>query len=135
VRQFLTPKWIAGHLVAIVLVAACLGLGWWQIRRAAAGNALSFGYSFEWPVFAGFVIFVWSREVRAARRQRAQPAADQPAPPAEPESGLLASVPVRSRPAAAQDDADPQLRAYNEYLTWLNADPSRRPGDYPGTVG
>ena len=52
------------HLVMVVLVAACLGLGWWQIGRAAGGNPLSFGYAFEWPVFALFVIFIWYREVR-----------------------------------------------------------------------
>jgi hypothetical protein len=124
VRRFLTPRWIGWHLLTIVLVGACLVLGWWQIGRAAQGNALSFGYAFEWPVFAAFVVFLWVREIRAARR------APDP-PPAAPAPDLLASVPVRHRPPA-EDEADPQLRAYNEYLTWLNADPSRRPRDYPG---
>jgi hypothetical protein len=127
VRRFLTPRWIAWHLVTIVLVAACLALGWWQIGRAAGGNALSFGYAFEWPVFALFVIFIWSREVRAARR-RPGPEEESPAPPAD----LVTRVPVRARPAADDADGDPQLRAYNEYLTWLNADPTNRPADYPG---
>jgi DNA-binding transcriptional regulator of glucitol operon len=127
VHRFLTPRWIAWHLVTIVLVAACLALGWWQIGRAAGGNALSFGYAIEWPVFALFVIFIWSREVRAARR-RAQPGGqDEPAPPE-----LVASLPVRPRPVVDEGDADPQLRAYNEYLAWLSEDPARKPADYPG---
>jgi hypothetical protein len=131
VRRFLTPRWIAWHLLTTVAVGGCLGLGWWQIRRAAGGNALSFGYAFEWPVFALFVIFIWSREVRAARKG-ARPAPETAEPAAAPVSGLLASVPVRPRPVAGEGDTDPQLNAYNEYLTWLNADPNRRPADYPG---
>jgi hypothetical protein len=137
VRRFLTPRWIARHLLMIVLVTACLGLGWWQIRRAAGGNALSFGYAIEWPVFALFVIFIWLREVRAERHpprvggRAAAPAVPRDAGPDDSASALLTSVPLRERPAAATED-DPQLRAYNQYLAWLNADPSRRPSDYPG---
>lgn len=126
----------------IVLVAGCLGLGWWQIGRAARGNALSFGYAFEWPVFALFVIFIWYREVRldlygpGGPSGRGEPSGpDEEAPPVEspPEvPRLLSSVPARRQPAERAQDADPRLRAYNEYLAWLNADPTRRPGDYPG---
>ena len=36
VRQLLTPRWLSTHLLAVVLVAACLGLGQWQLDRAAA---------------------------------------------------------------------------------------------------
>ena len=32
---------------------------------------------------------------------------------------------------AGADDDDPELAAYNRYLAWLAADPSRRPQDYP----
>jgi hypothetical protein len=131
VRRFLTPRWIAWHLVTIVLSGACLGLGWWQVRRAAGGNGLSFGYAIEWPVFALFVIFIWVREVRAARHRDAPPDGTAEAP-AAPASGLLSSAPLPPRPVAEEGDADPQLRAYNEYLTWLNADPGRKPADYPG---
>ena len=48
----------------LVLVAAFLILGWWQLGRAKQGNALSLGYTFEWPFFAAFVIFMWVREMR-----------------------------------------------------------------------
>jgi DNA-binding transcriptional regulator of glucitol operon len=127
VRRFLTPRWIAWHLLTIVLVVACLALGWWQIRRAAGGNALSYGYAIEWPVFALFVIFIWSREIRAERR-RDRPDGETETVPA----ALAASVPVRPRPVTDEGDADPQLRAYNEYLAWLSEDPARKPADYPG---
>src|SRR5215207_9551398 len=49
-----TPAWIARHVLAIVLVLAFLALGWWQFDRASGGNALSWGYTFEWPLFAAF---------------------------------------------------------------------------------
>jgi cytochrome oxidase assembly protein ShyY1 len=35
VRRLLTPRWLAIHLLAVVLVAACAGLGRWQLDRAA----------------------------------------------------------------------------------------------------
>ncbi len=128
VRRFLTPAWIARHVAMVVLVAACLALGWWQIGRAAGGNALSFGYAIEWPVFALFVIFIWYREVRAELHP---PDEEEPPPVPEPEMPeLLTSLPTRSRPSVEAQDSDPHLRAYNEYLAWLNEDPTRRPSDY-----
>ena len=67
-KRLWTPGWIARHVAMVVLVAAFLALGWWQLSRAAGGNAISWGYAVEWPVFAGFVVFVWWREVRQALR-------------------------------------------------------------------
>ncbi|GIG58913.1 hypothetical protein Lfu02_32850 [Longispora fulva] len=67
-RRLLTPRWLLLHLLAAAIVAAMLGLAWWQIGRARDGNALSIGYSLEWPVFAGFTIFVWIRAVRRELR-------------------------------------------------------------------
>ena len=34
VRRLLTPRWLAIHLLAIVLVVACVLLGQWQLGRA-----------------------------------------------------------------------------------------------------
>lgn len=65
-RRLWTPRWILVHVAAVVLVIGFLWLGWWQVQRAAGGNLLSFGYAIEWPVFAGFVIFVWLKEMRRA---------------------------------------------------------------------
>src|SRR5262245_25006977 len=106
----------------LILVAGCLALGWWQIRRAAGGNSLSYGYAVEWPVFALFVIFMWYREVQLVLRGAAPPAqlASQPE---------TIQLPPRPAPVPSTQD-DPELAAYNEMLAWLAEDPSRRPADY-----
>ena len=140
-----TPAWIARHVLAIVLVAGFLALGWWQLTRAAGGNTLSWGYTFEWPLFAGFVVFLWVREVQLERRPRPgdQPPADRAGPvnpsddnqaarrerlPGAPVTfGRPVRVPTR---ATAPADDDPALAAYNDYLAWLAAHPGARPGDY-----
>jgi DNA-binding transcriptional regulator of glucitol operon len=133
-----TPAWIARHLAAIVLVAGFLALGWWQFHRASGGNTLSWGYTFEWPVFAGFVVFMWVREIQHERRgpqspvpMDAEPAAQPQRLPGEP---VTVGRPVRvpARPAAPASEDDPALAAYNDYLAWLAAHPNARPGDYPG---
>jgi len=130
-----TPAWIARHVFALVLIASFLALGWWQFSRATEGNALSWGYTFEWPVFALFVGFIWFREVQQELRGGKPVAATRPQEPEEPEDQETVTVrrPVRipSVPRAGADD-DPETAAYNDYLAWLNAHPGARPGDYPG---
>ncbi|BCJ44816.1 hypothetical protein GCM10010168_16290 [Actinoplanes ianthinogenes] len=132
-----TPAWIARHLLALVLTAACLGLGWWQFSRATGGNSLSWGYMFEWPVFAGFVVFIWIREIQVFRRRLTPPAepGETPAPPRDPDAPVTLGRPVRVavQPAAA-GASDPELEEYNDYLAWLAEHPGARPADYPGRI-
>jgi DNA-binding transcriptional regulator of glucitol operon len=137
-----TPAWMARHFVALLLTAACLGLGWWQFSRATGGNAISWGYMFQWPVFGGFVVFIWVREIQLARRRargEAETTAEQTPAPAEsrtPDTRVTPGRPVRvSAPApATPSDTDPDLDAYNDYLAWLAAHPGARPADYPGRI-
>ncbi|MGC4893045.1 hypothetical protein [Micromonospora sp. DT31] len=145
-KRLWTPAWIVRHVAMVVLVVGCLGMGWWQVTRAAGGNAISFGYAIEWPVFAGFVVFVWWREVRQALRatpadpsadaRSVVPSTDPSARAAEPVATTPAvrrPVRVTRTPASPADGADDaELAEYNRYLSWLNANPGARPGDYPG---
>ncbi len=140
VRVLLTPGWIVAHVGMLVVVAAFLALGWWQVNRAADGNLLSFGYAFEWPAFAAFVIWVWIVEMRKAVRRAAEGEPDEPSEAkAQPQEQTVRSDPPapsrrgRSRNQTAYDDTDdPELAAYNHYLAWINANPHRSPADYPG---
>jgi hypothetical protein len=132
-----TPGWIVRHVVALALIAGFLALGWWQFSRATGGNSLSWGYTFEWPVFAGFVGFLWFREVQLARRD-AEPADDDADADRQPErlpgAPVTVGRPVRVAVRAVPVADDPELTAYNDYLAWLAAHPGARPADYPGPV-
>jgi hypothetical protein len=116
------------------MVAAFVGLGWWQAGRAADGNTLSWAYTFEWPVFAVFVIVLWIREMRQTL------GGDRPEEPKAQSPQRRGPVITRQahgawdRPddAASDEAADPRLAAYNRYLAWLSAHPEAKPNDYPG---
>jgi hypothetical protein len=139
--RVLTPAWLAGHLITAATVTGFLALGWWQVTRAAAGNLLSYAYAVEWPVFAGFVLAVWVRELRRALRRdpgaAGAVAGAAAGPPGAQPQRITPKPPNRRRPvaaplAAAVEEADPELAAYNHYLGWLAANPGRRPSEYPG---
>jgi hypothetical protein len=121
--------------VAAALVVAFLALGWWQMRRAVAGNMLSIGYAAEWPLFAAFVVFVWVKEIRRERTAataRSEMGSDgPPTPPNRSAPPVRSTRPVRTGPG--YDDSDDQeLAAYNRYLAWLAAHPQASRADYPG---
>lgn len=111
-RRVLTPRWLAWHVLAVVLAVACVRLGLWQWHRArATGSMQSMGYALQWPAFAAFGLFFWWRTVRDALWP---PAA---APPRQP--GRRRPVGAATRPAVT-DAEDPELAAYNRYLAELN---------------
>lgn len=74
-RLWLSPRALLLHLALVVVAGGCLLAGWWQLHRALAGNGLSWFYTFEWPIFAGFAGFGWwqllhdTNEDRLLRRQ------------------------------------------------------------------
>ena len=47
------------HVAVLFWVPACLIAGWWQVNRAFDGNALSYVYSVEWPIFALLGVWAW----------------------------------------------------------------------------
>jgi hypothetical protein len=120
-RFLVRPRWLGWHLAMVLVVAGMLALGYWQLRRAEQGNALSWAYTFEWPIFAVFAVVFWAKTIR-----------DEFSPP---DTGTASDGPefaVGARPAgpAGRDDdqeadqAEPEdedLAAYNAYLARLQA--------------
>lgn len=47
------------HLALALALVVCLGAGWFELTRALGGNQLSWAYTFEWPIFAGFAVYMW----------------------------------------------------------------------------
>jgi len=47
------------HLMLVVTLALCALAFWFELGRAERGNHLSWAYVFEWPLLAGFGIYMW----------------------------------------------------------------------------
>jgi len=118
-RFLISPRWLGWTAFVIAATAGMLWLGNWQLHRALAGNALSWAYTFEWPLFAIFAVVFWAKTIR-----------DEVHPPAEARSadavGLPGGIPVPPpggvRPAGDAGEGgeeDEELAAYNAYLARL----------------
>jgi hypothetical protein len=121
----LTPKWLGWHAFTVLAVTGMLWLGDWQFHRAAAGNALSWAYTFEWPVFAVFGVAFWVKTIRdelkpPAAAGDAEDAGDAGLPPGATALTGAAARPGRGDGPGAQEEDDPELAAYNAYLARLN---------------
>jgi hypothetical protein len=121
-RFLLTPRWLGWHLLMVVSFCGMLWLGNWQLHRALSGNALSWAYTFEWPLFAGFAVVFWAKTIRDEFRIRRGQAPDPRAVAAEAENLPPGVVGAVQADGAAADDEDEELSAYNAYLARLNAE-------------
>jgi hypothetical protein len=131
-RFLIQPRWLGWHLLMVVSFWGMLWLGDWQFHRAIAGNGLSWAYTFEWPLFAGFAVVFWAKTIKDEFRIKrglepgsADPAADRDDLPVtvRPVQVAVAAAegPGQSN-AAAEDDQDEELSAYNAYLARLNSE-------------
>jgi hypothetical protein len=137
----ITPRWLAWHAFAVFAAWGMLWLGDWQFHRAEGGNALSWAYTFEWPIFTIFGVVFWAKTIIDEYRTPGGSANASAANTAAAilaagtagtaTSGLLESglagpgedLPDRAHTAAMLDeeaDDDPELVAYNAYLARLN---------------
>jgi len=111
-RFLITPKWLAWHAFVILSVVGMGWLGYWQFRRAEAGNALSWAYTFEWPLFAIFAVVFCIKTIR-----------DEVHPPApttwQEEAGLPVGARQRGDAGEPDGEEDGDLIAYNAYLARL----------------
>lgn len=111
------PKRLLCHLGVLVVFLVCLRLGWWQWDRSQirGGAAQNLAYTVLWPVFGGYAIYVWVRLLRMElhgaqpRQGSGDPVLGRPDGGSRPGTELMPYV-----------APDPELVAYNAYLTELN---------------
>ncbi len=111
------PKRLLCHLGVLVVFLVCLRLGWWQWERSKelGGAAQNLSYAVLWPVFGGYAIYVWVRLLRMEIRGDqvlagdGDPVLGRPDGTTGPGTALVPYLPP-----------DPELVAYNAYLTELN---------------
>jgi hypothetical protein len=84
------------HLGLVLCLAICIPAFIIEVARAIGGNSLSWAYVFEWPILAGFGVYMWWKLLHPN------------APPRRP---------TVDGESAASDDAD--LLAWNRYLVEL----------------
>jgi hypothetical protein len=60
-RKYFTWRCIGLHVLVLIIVPTFVLLGLWQYHVARSGNTLSWAYTFEWPLFALYAIYVWWR--------------------------------------------------------------------------
>lgn len=131
----ITPRWLAWHAFAVLAAWGMLWLGDWQFHRAEGGNALSWAYTFEWPVFTIFGVVFWAKTIvdewrspGGAAGGAAALTARFPHPAGEAQLPAAAHTPATNDPF--DDTEDPELAAYNAYLAGLSAGEQR--GRFPG---
>ena len=129
----ITPRWLAWHAFAVFAAWGMLWLGDWQFHRAEGGNPLSWAYTFEWPIFTLFGVIFWAKTIIDEYRTAGGAADTSAASTGAATGGLLAaglagpdgdSLPAGAHTAAMLDeeaDDDPELAAYNAYLTRLHS--------------
>ena len=146
-RFLVKPRWLAWHLFVAFAAWGMVWLGQWQFHRAVGGNGLSWAYTFEWPLFAGFAVVFWARTIRDEFLQRrhgglsetelmrraaiAQSMAALPAGAMLPAGELPEGVSVRQLGQPVFNDAyndtdDPELARYNRRLRKLDARDRRK---------
>ena len=119
-KVWLSRRAIKLHVVILILVPSFLALCFWQINRALGGNSLSWAYVFEWPLFAGYAVYMWWRFVHEGSEVGSPPGAactDSGGPTAS--TAASAAAPRDHTRDDKEEKEDAELAAYNDYLAQL----------------
>jgi hypothetical protein len=91
--------WLHFTLVAGLIV--CCGAFAFELARALGGHSFSWMYVFEWPLFAGFAVYMWWNLLQGNDQVRRPAKRPSPSPQATP--------------------ADAELEAWNRYVREIEA--------------
>ena len=119
-RFLITPRWLGWHVLMVVSFWGMLWLGDWQFHRALSGNGLSWAYTFEWPLFAGFAVVFWAKTIRDEFRIRRGGEVPESAEAVSAAQSLPAGLGTAQVMQPADDADDAELARYNAYLARLN---------------
>jgi len=102
------------HATLIAGLTLCVGAFAFELMRALDGHTFSWMYVFEWPLFAGFAIYMWWNLLQGNDRVRRPSKQAGVAGPGGP--------------------PDEELEAWSRYVRQLEADETADPTD-PGRPG
>ncbi|MDQ2748441.1 MAG: hypothetical protein M3Y44_02745 [Actinomycetota bacterium] len=115
------------HSLLVVGVPICVAAGWFELNRALAGRAVAWVYTFEWPLFGIYGVYIWWRLYRE-RKSTTTPAnvlGDESSAAADIDDLDVPGPRARAEPARTHD---PQLAEWEQYLRRLHSvDPPGRP--------
>ncbi len=129
--KWTTTRALYAHLTLLVVFPGFFALAYWQFHRAISGNELSWAYTFEWPIFAFYAVYLWWTivnddphvEVRIEERPMGAPGI----PKVINDSSDRCVSEGDSIDEAQYDDLnvddneeEEELKKYNEYLKSLN---------------
>jgi hypothetical protein len=115
--KWLNPRALLLHVTLVGWLGGCTAAAYWQVTRAAEGNALSYLYAIEWPVFGIAGIVGWYALINIEKVTEAQEQARR-----EYEEKMRAEA----QAARATDAESPELAAYNDHLAKLANEPRRK---------
>ena len=115
--KWFSPRAILLHLTLVGWVSGCLAAAWWQIARAADGNALSYLYAIEWPIFAIAGVLGWYALLNIEKVTEAQEEARR-----EYEEKMR----HEAQQARSVEAESPELAAYNDHLAELAQQPRKK---------
>ena len=125
-RFLISPRWLAWHAFAVVAFWGMWWLGDWQLHRALSGNALSWAYTFEWPIFALMGAVFWAKTIRNEFRIR-RGEVTLPGAPVLPGGSLGPDGTTMPGSMSGEIELyDPELASYNAYLAKLNRESESR---------
>ncbi len=93
------------HCTLLVLLPIFSIMAYWQLSRALSGNSLSWVYTFEWPFFGFYAIFLWWKLIHEDQTDQ--------------QVGIRFSARTKPVKKDVQTEIDQEAVAYNNYLASL----------------